>query len=287
MVKALADLHLHSTHSDGLLSPTDLVLKASKMGLGGISLTDHDTVDGLSEFIQAEAPDDIKRVPGIEISSEYDGLEVHILGYFVPHDDPSFRKKLLVLEEARMARFPKMVEKVRDHGFDISDDDVSRVLKGVASPGRPHLARLLIMKGIARDFKEAFEEWLLKGKPAYVRKERMKTTDAVKLLRDVGAVSVVAHPLTIKTIDLRELLLDLIDCGLGGIELYYEYSILPISGDQSRLQDAISGLGLVETGGTDFHGDDTGISMGSVTVPVSVIDLLQEQAKGNYSPEHA
>ncbi|MHA1960004.1 MAG: PHP domain-containing protein [Candidatus Thorarchaeota archaeon] len=278
MVKALADLHLHSTHSDGLLSPTDLVLKAAEIGLGGIALTDHDTVDGLSEFTHTEAPYNIKRVPGIEISSEHDGREVHILGYFISHNS-RFRRKLRVLEEARKARFPKMIEKLRDHGFEISDDEVSRVLRGVASPGRPHLARLLVMKGIARDFTEAFEEWLLKGKPAYVQKERMKTTDAVKLLRDAGAVSVVAHPLTIKATDLRELLLELIDCGLGGIELHYEYSILPIIGDKSGLQDAISGLGLLETGGTDFHGDAMGISMGSVTVSVSVIDQLQEHAK--------
>ncbi|UCE10134.1 MAG: PHP domain-containing protein [Candidatus Thorarchaeota archaeon] len=286
-MKALADLHVHSSYSDGIMSPAELVSKAAEIGLGGIALTDHDTVDGIHEFMSAEPTSEVIRVPGIEISTEYDDQEVHILGYFVPYDAPRFRKRLLELEKARKTRFPKMIERLRKLGFDITDDDVNQALKGVTSPGRPHLARLLVMKGIAKDFNEAFEEWLLKGKPAYVRKERMDTVEAVKVLRDVGAVPVVAHPLTIEVSDLRGLFAELLDNGLLGVEIHYEYSILPVVGTMSVLRDAISGLGLIESGGTDFHGDDIGVSMGSVTVPVTVIDNLREMAGNEYLKEHA
>ncbi len=277
MVRARADLHTHSFASDGSDSPTKLVRKADKMNLGGIALTDHDTLSGIKEFMDVEVSDELIRVPGVEISSEYENREVHILGYFVPLDSKPLNDKLEFLRKARHDRLPKIVQKLYDLGFDVTIEELYENLEGVASPGRPHVAQLLVKKGIVRTTSEAFQKYLATDKPAYVKKKRMKTLDVVKLLRSIGAVPVLAHPLTVKVQDLHSMIEALVDEGLLGIEVEYDYSHMGIDRTSEEVRKIIQNSDLLLTGGSDYHGLIHATELGSITVPIEVIDELRKK----------
>ncbi len=277
-MRTLADLHLHSTVSDGINTPSQLVAMAVQKELGAIALTDHDTLDGISEFMKAKAPNWLVRIPGVEISTVHNGHETHILGYFVPESADKLRERLAYLEKKRQERFPKMVQKLNELGVKIAKKDLQRILEGVKSPGRPHLARLLVMNGIVRDEKEAFEVYLGDGKPAYVEKEMIDAKEAIALLRAEETVPVLAHPLTIGSSDLRRDIKQLQQAGLLGIEVNYAYDHMYTPAAPGQVSEAAEGLGLIETGGSDHHGDASRSFMGDVTVPLSVVDCLRKAA---------
>ncbi|MFW9843661.1 MAG: PHP domain-containing protein [Candidatus Thorarchaeota archaeon] len=275
-MKALADLHTHSDRSDGLHSPQELVELAEEIGLKGLALTDHDTLDGLREFMDTKISTDLQLVPGVEISTEYQGAELHILGYFVPLGNSPVDIRLRKNRESRHTRFPKMVQKLRSIGIEIEDKEVQNMLADVDSPGRPHLARILIEKGIVRDIDEAFVKYLAKGRPAYVGRHKMDSFYAIKLIRESGAVPVLAHPLLIKGINLKQLLHELQSQGLEGVEVDYGYR-KPEDLDQvENVRNVAEGLGLITTGGSDFHGDDGHYSMGGIGTTIEVIDQLRK-----------
>lgn len=276
MVKARADLHTHSSASDGSDSPTELVRKADEMKLGGIALTDHDSLDGIREFMEVKASDEMIRVPGLEISSEYDTKEVHILGYFVPLDSKPLNDRLEYLRKSRHDRLPKMIRKLNELGVDITIDQLYEDLKGVASPGRPHVAQLLIKKGVVKTTLEAFQKYLAADKPAYVRKARLQAIEAIELLKAVRAVPVLAHPLTVKVQDLRTFIETLMNAGLMGIEVEYDYSFMGMHRSSDEVKEVIKDLKILHTGGSDYHGTIHYTGLGSVTVPIKVIDSLEK-----------
>jgi predicted metal-dependent phosphoesterase TrpH len=276
MVRVRADLHTHSSGSDGTDTPTELVRKADTMKLGGIALTDHDSLDGIREFMDADVSDELTRVPGLEISTVYDGKEAHVLGYFVPLDSKPLNDGLEFLRKARHNRLPKMVQKLNDLGMSVTLDELYEVLEGVASPGRPHVAQLLIKKGYVKSTAEAFEKYLASNKPAFVEKARMDTIEAVKLLKSIGAVPVLAHPLTIKVGNLRYFIDSLMDAGLMGIEVEYDYSFMGMNRTSDEVREAIQDLDILHTGGSDYHGTVHYTKLGSVTVPVEVIKKLEK-----------
>ena len=278
-MKALADLHLHSDRSDGLYSPQELVKIAEKEGLGGIALTDHDTLDGIQEFMDAPTSTDLQRIPGVEISTEYQGSELHILGYFVPLGESPVDIRLRTTRESRHTRFPKMVKKLRDLGIEIEDEEIQKMLKDVDSPGRPHLARILIEKGIVKDINEAFAKYLASGKPAYVGRQKMDSFYAINLIRESGAVPVLAHPLLIKEINLKQLLQQLKSHGLEGVEVDYGYRKSEDMNQVENVRKIAEELGLIATGGSDFHGDDGHSSLGSVGTSLETIDRLRKACK--------
>ncbi len=278
-MKALADLHVHSDRSDGLNSPQELVEIAEQLELGGIAITDHDTLSGVREFLEAPTSGNLQRVPGVEVSTNYLNHDVHLLGYFVPFGESAIELSLRTLRESRHTRFPKMVKKLRDLGVVIDESEVQRVLREVASPGRPHLARILIDSGVVRDIKEAFKKYLASGKPAFVGREKIELIEAIGLLRESGAVPVIAHPLLIEDIDLEGFLRKLKSQGLEGVEVNYGYR-------KPELMDAVDGLrtmtedlGLIVTGGSDSHGDEGHSELGSVGVPVETIDILRKTSE--------
>ena len=275
MVKAPADLHVHSTYSDGIYSPEELVKGAENIGLGGIALTDHDTIAGNKEFLNAETTSDIIRIPGVEISTDYNGHEIHLLGYFIPDKPTKLQSKLKKLEDSRKQRFPKMVSKLRKLGMEIPQQKVDLVLTNVTSPGRPHLARILVEEGFADSVSDAFTKYLETGKPGYVRREKMDTKEAIAVLRNVGATPVLAHPLLIKTSNLRDMLIDLKSVGLEGIEVEYNYIQPTIQHGCTDLWAAINNLDFIETGGSDYHGDDSHTDLGEVTVPMEIVYELE------------
>jgi predicted metal-dependent phosphoesterase TrpH len=282
-MKALVDLHTHSDRSDGLLSPQELVERAEDIGLEGVALTDHDTLDGIREFMEAPTSTDLQRVPGVEISTEYEGFELHMLGYFVPLDETPIDIRLRTTRESRHTRFPKMVKKLRDLGIEIDDEEIEMILKDVDSPGRPHLARILIEKGVVKDIEEAFAKYLATGKPAYVGRSKMDSIYAINLIRESGAVTVLAHPLLIKEVNLKQLLQQLKSQGLEGVEVDYGYR-RPEDMDQVEgVRKIAKDLGLIATGGSDFHGDDGHSSLGSVGTSLETINRLRsacEQIRG-------
>ncbi|MBY8996813.1 MAG: PHP domain-containing protein [Candidatus Thorarchaeota archaeon] len=276
MVRVRADLHTHSSSSDGSDSPTELVRKADAIRLGGVALTDHDSVAGIREFMEAETSSELIRVPGLEISTEFDKKEVHILGYFVPLDSKPLNERLEFLRKSRHDRLPKIIRKLNELGLDITMDELLEDLKGVSSPGRPHVAQLLIKKGFVKTTLEAFQKYLASDKPAYVKKARMNTLEAVKLLKSVGVVPVLAHPLTIKVQDLRSFTETLMNAGIMGVEVEYDYSFMGMHRTSDEVREVIQNMEVLHTGGSDYHGTVHYTELGSVTVPIEVIDSLEK-----------
>ncbi len=275
MVRARADLHTHSSFSDGTDTPSALAKKADAMKLGGIALTDHDSLAGIQEFMGANVSDELVRVPGLEISTEYENKEVHILGYFAPLDSKPLNDNLAYLRKSRHERLPKMIKKLNDLGVDVTMEELYERLEGVSSPGRPHVAQLLVEKGVVKTTLEAFQKYLAADRPAYVKKERMQTLEAVKLLRSVRAVPVLAHPLTIKVDNLRSFIEILTNVGLMGIEVEYDYTFMGLHRTCDEVREVIQDMNIIHTGGSDYHGTVNWTELGSVTVPIGTIDSLE------------
>jgi hypothetical protein len=259
-VHVRADLHIHTQASDGDLSPGQVVSLAEYSGLDAIAVTDHDTLSGARDAIEAAAGSAILSIPGVEISVTYDPGTLHILGYF-PSFPEGFENVLKRLQDARTVRLPKMIEKLNSLGVDISVSDVTDDARD-GQIGRPHVAKILVEKGYVRDFDEAFTRYLAKGKPAYVEKDRMSSREAIETILGYGGLPVLAHPFTLglSPSEAKDFVGNLAGKGLKGIEIFYP--------DHTRAQKKLyAGIarefGLVVTGGTDFHGaGKKGVSLG-------------------------
>ncbi len=250
-MRVIADLHLHTTASDGELSPSDLVALAPTQGLTTLAITDHDTLSGLEQALRAGLDHQVDVIPGVEISAIYDPGTLHILGLF-PHYPEGLEEWLSRIQRGREERLPRMIQRLKDLGVDLDTQDVRR-LAGSAQIGRPHIARALIEKGYVRDFEEAFARYLAKGRPAYVDKEKLGPGEAIDLIRTFGGLPVLAHPFTLGLGDqaLKAFVRDLARAGLAGIEVYYPEH----TPSQTRLYASLaSTFSLAATGGTDFHG---------------------------------
>ena len=176
------DLHLHTTHSDGSLSPAEVLRLAHKARVTALAITDHDIVSGIPEAIAAGAELGIEIVPGVEISSRVGNSELHILGYCIQWQDPELNRRLAVLRESRHSRNPQIIERLRSLGLDVTYEEV-RALAGTDSVGRPHIARLLMDKKYVTSAKDAFDRYLAEGRPAYVARELPKPADAIAWIR--------------------------------------------------------------------------------------------------------
>jgi hypothetical protein len=267
-----ADLHLHSNLSDGLDSPEELVDLARKAGLKTISLTDHDNVDGIERAQKRGVEAGVEVIPGIEFTCEIPRAEVHILGYFIDFKDAEMLETLKKIQEDRVKRIYKIVEKLKGLGVGLSPEDVFSI-SGKKAPGRPHVARALIKKGLVSNFKEAFVRYLDFRAPAYVSHYKLTPSDAVKLIAKAGGVPVFAHP-AISNCD--EIIPDLMAAGLKGIEVFYPgYE----KGEGERYRNLARKYGLLMTGGTDFHGENSGreANLGDITVPDELVDKLKNE----------
>ncbi len=271
----LVDLHAHSNVSDGLLTPTELVREASRRGLRVLALTDHETVGGLAEARAAALQLGIDFVPGVEINSDADRREVHILGYYVNEDDADFVAALALLEQQRVERIDRMLGQLREIGKPLDADRVHE-LAGPGTIGRPHVARAMIERGYVDSVSEAFDRYLASGRPGFVPRRRNDPQVAVQMLRRNGAVPVLAHPLT--TGDVEATLDRLIPAGLMGMEVYYgEYD----EATQNELQATADRRHLIATGGSDYHGEGFkhGRDLGGPPVPMETVERLQEAAR--------
>jgi predicted metal-dependent phosphoesterase TrpH len=270
------DLHLHSSVSDGVLSPAEIVTKAAELGLTTISLTDHDNVDGIAPAMKAaEKYSSLVFIPGLEISTDTSTGEIHVLGYYIDHTNPELLTKLGKMRNSRLGRAQKMIEKLSGMGMPIEWDRVKR-LSGNGSVGRPHIAQALLEKGYIDTFKEAFTKYIAFGGPAYVPREKMTPSEAIDLITRADGLAVLAHPLGITNLD--TLLKKLVKAGLTGLEVYYkDYT----TEDRESLATMADKHGLIATGGTDYHGldDSTEVMMGEAGVPPYVADNLMALAE--------
>jgi hypothetical protein len=188
-----ADLHCHTTASDGLLSPTELVQLAAKLGLKGIGITDHDTIQGWKEGEEAGANYQIRILKGIELNTNWHGKEVHILGYEVDSSSNYLTDKLRVLRNAREKRMVEILDRFKDLGINISVDEVQQFAQG-ESIGRPHIAQALIERGYVRNIREGFDRYIGMGAPAYVPRYKLTPEEGIHLIREAHGVAVLAHP---------------------------------------------------------------------------------------------
>lgn len=267
------DLHTHSTASDGTLAPADVVRAARAAGLTALALSDHDSVEGVSEALAAGRTLGLTVVPALELSAEHEsGLSAHILGYFVDHTDPELLAYLTELRGVRRYRARRMVDALRADGYDIDFDDVMARSDGGAV-GRVHVAQALVAAGRVASIREAFETLIGEGRPYYVRKPVPEPAEVVATVRAAGGLAVLAHPAVNGTAHLAE---ELAGAGLEGLEALHGQHTSAEREEMTRLAER---LGLVVTGGSDFHGENAGHTpLGAGDVPESVLDALLERA---------
>ena len=256
MVKV--DLHLHTTCSDGRLTPTELVRLCGSRGLEVIAVTDHDSTEGISEALEAaKAFPQMTVIAGVELSTDIPSAEIHLLGYFVDRKDQDFQRMLEGLRGGREARAYEMVRKLADLGIDISWERVLE-LSGEGAIGRPHIAQAMVEAGYVQYPRDAFAEYIGRNGLAYVERAKLTPAEAVAALTKNGALPVMAHPTysALKSSgdnvnDLKETLSQLKEAGLVGMEVYYK-NYTP---DQvNRLAALAEELDLVPCGGSDYHG---------------------------------
>jgi hypothetical protein len=267
------DLHLHTYFSDGTLSPEEVVKEAKKKGFLAIAITDHDSVDGIPGAEKEGRGIGVEVIPAVELTAEEKDAEIHILGYFINYKDENFKQFLKDLRQERKERTFKMISKLRHLGFNINMQDVLKTA-GPGSIGRLHLAFCLREKGYVNNIYEAFAKYLGEGKPAYAKKRRLTPEKALQIIEELGGVSVLAHPHTIKN---KQMIEDLIRMGFQGIEVYHSDHSVIASRYFHRLAKRYN---LIVTGGSDCHGLGKGkILLGSVVVSYNVVEELRRRAK--------
>ena len=278
---AEVDLHLHTRFSDGTLTPNELVDLCASRGLRVIAVTDHDSTEGIPEASRAaEAFDDLTIVPGVELSTDVPGSEVHLLGYFVDYENPELQRRLLHLRDGRQDRAQRMVQKLNAVGVEISWERVKE-LAGGAAIGRPHIAQAMVEGGYVQYPRDAFDHYLGRNGPAYAERLKLTPVAAVEMLVQNGAVPVMAHPTYFKAgpdVDqvagLRRLLAELIEAGLAGIEVHYgDYSPEQVG----SLAETAEEMGLIPCGGSDYHasGNPDEPEPGSVGPPMATVNALR------------
>ena len=263
------DLHLHTTASDGKLSPEEIVALALSKKLSIIAITDHDTVDGIAPALAAAQNSSLIVIPGVEINTDAADDELHILGYFIDYTCHELTSRLQDLCNSRHTRALRMVEKLNSLGIEMDWQQVLEVAQG-SSIGRPHIAQVLLQRGYISSIREAFVKYIGRNCPAYVEREKITPVEAVKLIVCAAGLPVLAHPGTVS--NLTRLIPELKSAGMVGIEACYNgYSV----GTVTRLVTLAREYGLIYTGGSDYHGLDTGETpLGGAKVPSEAVSNL-------------
>lgn len=257
-----ADLHVHSTASDGACSPHELVDLALRAGLTHLALTDHDSVEGIASARDRARGTGLRIIPGVELSCvTQDGRDLHVLGYWIDHEDDRLLERLAGLRAGRMRRAEAMVEALSRGGFVVDLPMVLSQSNGGAV-GRSHIARALVLSGQAASVRDAFHDLIGMGRPYYVPKDALAPEDAVSLIGAAGGVAVVAHPAINR---LEDVVLTLAPAGLRGVEAYHADHTAEQAREYACLADE---LGILATGGSDFHGHAApNPPLGSVPLP--------------------
>jgi len=277
-MRPYVDMHVHSTASDGTFTPTALVEYAEQLGLYAFVLSDHDTVSGLPEAMQAAVGKEVRVIPGIELSASYHGADIQILGININYENPAFLAKLTDFQKSRQLRNEKMMQKFADIGLPVSEDAKNRYFKD-SSVTRAHFARYLLEIGIVATKDEAFDKYLRKGCPCYVPREMITPFDALEFIRLAGGHAVLAHPMFYNHLnheELDSLVAALKDAGLRGIETIYSTNT---PAEESFTRALAKKYDLKITGGSDFHGSnkpdiDLMVGRGNLRIPRELLEDL-------------
>lgn len=277
------DLHVHSNKSDGSVSPSKLAELAAKKGLRAFALTDHDTIDGLDEAVAAAASyPELEVIPGIELSSEYHGKDIHIVGLYLDHHNEDFLAQLHVFQHSRVVRNEKMCNNLREAGIDITFDKLQAQYAGSVIT-RAHYARYLLSHGYVQSLPEAFDRYVGDHTRYFVPREKITPMQAVELIRKADGIPILAHPTLyhMSEAHLEELIVLLKDAGLVGMECIYSTYTPAEERDMKRLADR---FGLLYSGGSDFHGKakpklELGTGYGHLFVPETILDELRRAAE--------
>lgn len=245
----IVDMHTHTSYSDGLYRPKELIDRAIKKNLSGIAITDHDTIDALDEAMAYAKAKNFILVPGIEFGCEYHDKEVHLLGYFIDPNHTDLIEATKQLKKSRIERGEKMVEKLVNLGFDLHIEDVKNLARDDYI-GRPHIARALIEKNYVKDINEAFDKYLKKGAVAYVERFQLSISESIQLIRNANGISVLAHPGLIEDGSIID---PVISLGIEGIECFHSKHT---EEDTRELLELAKNKNLIITGGSDFHGEE-------------------------------
>jgi len=287
------DLHIHSTASDGTSAPDELPALARRAGLSAMALTDHDTTAGLPACAAACAAAKIDFVPGIELSADPSSVNgrteprgtLHILGLFIRHDDAQLQRVQQRLVKAREDRNPQIITNLNKLGVRMTYEEVVDEAQGHIV-GRPHIAAVLLRKGYVKSIQDAFARYIGEGAAAYARKDRLRADDAIAAIHNAGGLAILAHPVQLRCASADELahvVRKLKDIGLDGIETRH-CDHRP--GDVEQLERLAGQLGLLTSGGSDFHGSRKAIELGSQKVPVTVYEALRAAWKtGRAKPQ--
>lgn len=277
----MIDLHVHSTCSDGTLSPTELVDYAIQKGLSAFALTDHDCVEGLDTILSyaKSLPNAPEIIPGIELSTDENGQEVHMVGLFIDHHNPEFNQYLQEFIASRTTRNKKMCLLLQEHGMNITYEELEAEFPGAVLT-RAHYAKLLLKHGYVKSIKEAFERFLGDHCPCYVSREKITPVMAIDLIKKAGGLAILAHPILYHMSDARldALVQKLKEAGLTGIEaIYSTYS----PAEERQIRKLATKYDLLLSGGSDFHGEnkpglDLGTGYGKLYVPEEVLLALKK-----------
>ena len=270
------DLHVHTTASDGMHRPAEVVRMAERERLAGLAITDHDTVAGVEEAMREGEAAGIVVVPGVEISTVSDGKDVHVLGYDVDWQDPVFLRRLHSIRDVREKRNAMIIERLRELGVPVTMAEVKQIAERShpdGTIGRPHIAEAMLRKGYVSSISEAFDRYLGRTGTAYVNPPRISPEEAIDWIHDAGGVAVLAHPALIGD---DALVRRLIDCGFDGIEAFHADHTHE---DEAMYAEAAVRRGLIVTAGSDFHGARGGerfhAPLGAKTIGIGVLERLK------------
>ena len=268
-----ADLHIHTTYSDGMLLPEEVVEKAVGIGLGAVAVTDHDCVKGISPAVSAARETGLEVIPGIEISAVAGDMEIHVLGYFIDWKDPSLAGKLEDMLKNRVDRMMKMICCLRESGMEIDADEVFGMVRG-GTVGRLHLARVMADSGLVRTRAEVFDKYIGNGKPCFFEHEHLDYTKAIDMIKDAGGVPVLGHP-GVSKVDAY--IPEIISAGIKGIEVFHpDHNAACVK----KYMELAKEHALIATGGSDCHGSmkKDRIRIGKITVDRDTVETLRSES---------
>jgi hypothetical protein len=274
-----ADLHLHTNFSDGTFTPEELAGHGASLGFATLALTDHDSVEGCARMAAACAAADIEFIVGAELTAEHNDTEVHILGYFLDTENQTLLEKIAKFQTARQGRIREMVAALNKLGVPLQAEAVF-ALANCKSPGRPHVARALVKEKFIGNLDEAFDKYLKKGRPAWVPKTKMSALEGVELIHQAGGLAVMAHPGLNRT---DEIIPDLVDAGLDGIECFHTKHSTALSERYLEIADRFH---LLVTGGSDCHGFSKGKPLiGGIKLPYEHVKKMKQAVAAKKSAD--
>ena len=273
----IIDLHVHSTESDGTLTPKDLVAEAKKAGLAAFALTDHDTCQGVCKAMPLAASAGIELIPGIELSTDYHGKEVHIVGLYIDIENEQLLKKTAEYRKCRSERNALMVEALQKEGLSITMEELVAENPDCVIT-RANIARFLYEHGQIKSVREAFDRYIGDHCKCYVGRLKVASTDAVRLIKEAGGTAILAHPLLygLSNTNLQKMIDELKPAGLDGLEAIYS----TYTGEEQQMKRLARENGLLISGGSDFHGSNKpdialGRGRGHLYIPYSVLETIK------------